>query len=45
MCLADGATQALGGLRDNDQVSIIGIKQYAQLATCSARQNCAMISR
>ena len=24
MCLADGATQALGGLRDNDQVSMIG---------------------
>jgi hypothetical protein len=23
MCLADGATQALGGLRDNDQVNII----------------------
>ena len=24
MCLADGATQALGGLRDNDQVNMIG---------------------
>ncbi|MGB0067580.1 MAG: hypothetical protein WBQ11_05995, partial [Isosphaeraceae bacterium] len=24
MCLADGATQALGGLRANDQVNMIG---------------------
>ncbi len=24
MCLADGATQALGGLRDNDQVNMVG---------------------
>ncbi|HMF36405.1 MAG TPA: hypothetical protein VKF17_07180, partial [Isosphaeraceae bacterium] len=24
MCLAEGATQALGGLRDNDQVNMIG---------------------
>jgi len=24
MCLADCATQALGGLRDNDQVSMVG---------------------
>ena len=24
MCLADGATQALGGPRDNDQVNMIG---------------------
>src|SRR5208282_4957833 len=24
MCLADGATQALDGLRDNDQVNMIG---------------------
>jgi hypothetical protein len=24
MCLADGATQALSGLRDNDQVNLIG---------------------
>ena len=24
MCLADGATQALGGVRDNDQVNMVG---------------------
>ena len=24
MCLADGATQALGGLRANDQVNMVG---------------------
>src|SRR5271157_4889077 len=32
MCLADGATQALGGLRDNDQVNMIGHQ-----AICSDR--------
>ena len=32
MCLAGGATQALGGLRDNDQVNMIGHQ-----AICSDR--------
>ena len=32
MCLADGATQAPGGLRDNDQVNMIGHQ-----AICSDR--------
>ncbi len=41
MHLADGATQALGGLRDNDQVSMIGHQ-----AICPARDLlCAAESR
>ncbi len=30
MCLADGATQALGELRDNDQVNMIGHQAMCQ---------------
>src|SRR5271157_1248987 len=41
MCLADGATQALGGLRDNDQVNMVGYQ-----AICSDRDLlCAAESR
>src|SRR5208283_2329066 len=45
MCLADGATQALGGLRDNDQMNMVGHQAIYQIATCSARQNREMSSK
>ena len=41
MCLADGATRALGGLRDNDQMNMVGHQ-----ATCPDRDLfCAAESR